>query len=310
MKKRAILWTLLIGILVAAPLAADPLRVGNNDGAVLYLSLAPELTYSDTTTFRGLSATPFPEEALVTSEPSPEPQIAFVLASYPPDAKPELSVVSYGIRYSPGIRIVRYGITPNALQMATRDWPLSGEGMMLGSLEKPDTSMVSEIGWMAIVAEKPGVVELVPHPDPRMAARIVSATPPDQWPLAALGSLGFGEPGYAPIPVRPGPRLGATCVHDTLCYALTEEEVAYYRERWEGETEPFFLGEGVSCSRGAPCTPMAASGACCLPDGSCVFQTRRECVEEGGIYVGDDTTCDSAPCEEATESEKQEEGKP
>ena len=289
---------LLGGLLAPGTALAAPPRVADNDGAVLYLALAPELAYNDTTTYRGLSATPSPEEAMVDSEPFPEAQIAFILVAYPPEATPETNVVSFGIRYGPGIRIVRYGITPNALQMATRDWPLSGEGMMLGTLEDPDTSRVAEIGWLAIVAEKPGLVELVPHPDPRMGARVVSANPPDQWPLAGLGSIGFGEPGRTPVPARPGPVMGAACVQDTLCISLSRQEVAHYQELWKGTRDLLFLGEGVPCRPGTPCLPEAARGACCLPDGGCRVLTRRECVLEEGIYVGDEAACDPDPCGE------------
>ena len=35
----------------------------------------------------------------------------------------------FGIRYPAGIRILKWAITPPCLQMATRDWPASGEGI-------------------------------------------------------------------------------------------------------------------------------------------------------------------------------------
>ncbi len=38
------------------------------------------------------------------------------------------------------------------------------------------------------------------------------------------------------------------------------------------------------------------TGACCLPDGDCFVDTQPECDDEGGIYQGDGTDCDSNPC--------------
>jgi len=42
------------------------------------------------------------------------------------------------------------------------------------------------------------------------------------------------------------------------------------------------------------CSP--ASGACCLPDGSCEINSEDACLLEGGTYEGDDTDCASADC--------------
>ena len=59
MIKRTILSAVVFCVVLTPPASrADVQRVASNDGAVLYMSLAPELSYSDTTTYRGLSATP------------------------------------------------------------------------------------------------------------------------------------------------------------------------------------------------------------------------------------------------------------
>ena len=53
-------------------------------------------------------------------------------------------------------------------------------------------------------------------------------------------------------------------------------------------------------SRPGPAQVMAAdiqvSGACCLPDGTCLVATVEECKALGGVYTGDDTSCDPNPC--------------
>ncbi len=294
----------LICACLAAAWPADrseaQLRAADNSGVVLYLTLAPELTYDDISTYRGLSADPSPEEAMVTSEPSPEPQIAFIMAAFPPESTPELQVITFGVRYSAGIRVRRHGITPQSLPMATRDFPLSTEGIAI-AIQDPDTSMVVEIGWIAIQADEPGRFELVPHPEPKMASRAVSVTPPMELPVAEHGWLGFGEEGYAPIPKHPGPRWGATCLRDSLCYELTRSEADYYRGLYGDQTTVTFLGERVSCVEGVPCGEDAALGACCLPDGSCERSTHKECVERGGEYQGIESRCETSRCSGAEE---------
>jgi hypothetical protein len=268
-------------------------RIAKNDGVVLYLSLAPELVYDDTTSYRGLSATPFPEESLVRTEPSEHPQIAFILATYPPEAVPDLHVVTLGLRYPKGTRVLRYGLTHECLPMATRDWPLSGEGIAIGLLEDSDTSRVAELGWVAFVAREPGGIELTPHPDVRMAGRVVSRRPRYQVPIAAFGTLGIGQPGSAPIPQLPGPELGASCLHDTLCFRLSREEAEYYRS--EGR-DVVFLGVDVSCGDD-PCAHDAPLGACCLADGGCERLTLKSCVERTGRYLGNGTRCNPGACQ-------------
>ena len=43
---------------------------------------------------------------------------------------------------------------------------------------------------------------------------------------------------------------------------------------------------------GAP----AATGACCFADGSCVILTQPNCAEQGGVWMGEDFSCDPNPC--------------
>ncbi len=37
-------------------------------------------------------------------------------------------------------------------------------------------------------------------------------------------------------------------------------------------------------------------GACCFPDGSCVYTTESGCAEAGGIYQGNNVSCEPNPC--------------
>ncbi len=81
-------------------------------------------------------------------------------------------------------------------------------------------------------------------------------------------------------PVNPG---------HTYC-VLTKDAMHYAKFRvpgGEGEGEGGGEGEG----EGSPYT-----GACCLPDGSCMDGTGEDCDRWGGMYQGDGTTCAETIC--------------
>lgn len=46
-----------------------------------------------------------------------------------------------------------------------------------------------------------------------------------------------------------------------------------------------------------PPTPIAPDGACCFETG-CLDLPESDCIEAGGVYMGDDTTCDDSNCPE------------
>lgn len=289
---RSVSLGLLAGILASCTVgvASAQKPVTRDDrGGVLYLTLAPELEFSYSGRFCGLSATPRPEEAILTLPPSKKPRIAYLMCAWPDTVNPEIGAVTFGIRYTDGINILRWGVCQEVLQAATSNWPASGEGMAIATAGRIDTSRVIELGWLAIDAVVPGTVEITPHPNPLFGARFSTATVPVESPIADLGSIGFGRPGRAPAPVFPGPSIGAACVHDSLCTLLTETEVAYYG------SSVVYLGAGVPC-RPDICRPGAPAGACCLLEGGCAYLSRRECAERRGRFQGDDTDCDPAPC--------------
>lgn len=43
---------------------------------------------------------------------------------------------------------------------------------------------------------------------------------------------------------------------------------------------------------------QGGTGACCMPDGTCVESTSTDCAAAGGTYQGDDTSCADTTCEE------------
>ncbi|CAG0983471.1 hypothetical protein PHYC_01893 [Phycisphaerales bacterium] len=51
-------------------------------------------------------------------------------------------------------------------------------------------------------------------------------------------------------------------------------------------------GGPARCVAEWSCNPI---GACCLPSGACEVRSENSCLNAGGIYRGDDTTCESTP---------------
>lgn len=261
----------------------------DNRGAVLYLTLAPEIVYDDTTSYRGKSALAPPDLAITEAPADGRVKVAFLMLAFPEEAEPEVNLVTFGLQYPSGVRVVRSEWTPECLQIGTWNWPKSRQGLSIAYLQKPDTTDVVELGWIAFRASAPSRVAAAPHIDARMAGRIVAQTPPDQVPIAAYGTIGFGMDGSVPRPSLPGPDLGATCFEDD-CLMITRAEAEYYRG------DVVFLGEGVVCGAESYCRADAPQGACCLPDGRCEVRSRRECMRDRGRYVGNNAPCTPDAC--------------
>lgn len=290
MRSAALLVLLAIGCITA--FAQDPTGPENR-GVVLYLTFAPELEYGDTTSYRGLSALAPPELAITEAAGDGKPKIAFVMLAFPPEARPEVDLVTFGLEYPRNIRIVRSEWTPECLVIGSWNWPRSREGVSIAYMQKPDTTRVIELGWIAFAARGAGRVAAVPHIDARMAGRVVSHNPPEQTPIGSYGSLGFDTNGEAPLPSFPGPELGATCV-GSVCFMMTRSEAEYYRG------DVVFIGEGTICGAEPFCGVDAATGGCCLPDGRCEVLTRRSCLRARGVYLGNRAPCNADSCEAHT----------
>ena len=39
-----------------------------------------------------------------------------------------------------------------------------------------------------------------------------------------------------------------------------------------------------------------SQGACCMPDGSCQIKAEGDCTASGGVYLGNDISCEGNPC--------------
>lgn len=81
--------------------------------------------------------------------------------------------------------------------------------------------------------------------------------------------------------------LGACCLPSGACESRTQQACTV-----AGAT---YIGDASDCMAIPTCTP-APVGACCLPSGCVVLWNAGEggCIAQGGVYQGDDSTCETA----------------
>lgn len=84
------------------------------------------------------------------------------------------------------------------------------------------------------------------------------------------------------------PASGACCSSSGSCEVATASDCS--------EGNGVYQGDGTVCTPN-PCE-VPVEGACCLNSSECVITTPEACAE-GGIYLGDNTTCEGAPCIQA-----------
>ena len=89
-----------------------------------------------------------------------------------------------------------------------------------------------------------------------------------------------------------GSKTGEQCEVLTLLRCL--QAGVYYL--WAGPAS----GEEVECPTiyniWISCEDCPAIGACCYPDGSCGIMGEQDCIDDGGEYLGNATTCDPNCC--------------
>ncbi len=86
------------------------------------------------------------------------------------------------------------------------------------------------------------------------------------------------------------PPFGACCLPDGSCFVFNPTDCAN-----KGGT---YKGDGTSCAGDvSPANGIDDAcedppfGACCLPDGTCLVFTETDCINRGGVYQGDGTSC-------------------
>lgn len=111
-------------------------------------------------------------------------------------------------------------------------------------------------------------------------------------PAACAGAggdyQGDNEPCYGDYPCG-GPPVGQCCIDDGLsgqCMMLTEADCDAEGGTWDG----------MGTCDGCPCL-LPPKGACCFTDSCGDDYTEQDCLDAGGEYAGDFSTCDSDPCQ-------------
>ncbi len=126
------------------------------------------------------------------------------------------------------------------------------------------------------------------------------------WPYSGPGNalgvrtsysgIGVGSPGFIPADVNENftplpeclpPPLGACCLTNGLCAALSEPNCA--------DRDGIYSGDHVLCSTITPC-PQPPTAACCMANGGCTVTDAISCVSLDGTYGGDDLPCLNIKC--------------
>jgi hypothetical protein len=269
--------------LLLAPLAA---RGGPNQGGTLVVH-DTNLTYCDDL---GEFPSPAPtcagvDNQLPTGQPPPGSMgwIWKVYAAFPELSAPRLKALPMGATFPADVIVLGGGLPDPSLdfEITQGGWPaVSGGGAGI-SFGVTQTDPVVECYWFAGYSyDSPTAWSLALHPTQEMFF-VDDSSPPLEDPIAALGSIGFGQPGDTPCPQAQ--ETGACCVGDSECRILTPEECA--------QLCGVYLGPDYDCEPNPCSMPW---GACCFVDGTCEMMSLMPCEVAGGVFVGG--CCDPNPC--------------
>ena len=179
-----------------------------NEGGTLLIHFNSNVTYSsDTSNYIGLSGVTCTPDASCPpyegtcqygndTEPTSgksagQPDVAFVLASFPPGTCVRLSGVTFGVDYDATHLVLADWGQAGTFELATANWPASGEGTALTFGATPSTSPVTELYWFACYAYAPVTLRLTGHPT--QGATFAD----DAVPSNLESAVGFGVGGLA-----------------------------------------------------------------------------------------------------------------
>ncbi|MEZ4647733.1 MAG: hypothetical protein R3E97_02920 [Candidatus Eisenbacteria bacterium] len=220
----------------------------------------------------------------LTNVPEDTPALFSVYAAFPETDGPRVSGITFGIDYPEPVFVLAYESCAD-FELPTGDWPNPGAGTAV-TWTSAQTSTLTHVyafsGYSYSFYGADQSFDLIPHPS-QGGFFADDDVPSNLDPIVDYGVLGFGNnPGYLPCPAIP--MDGACCLPDCSCIVTTRNECP-------GE----FYGEGTSCDPN-PCS-CPAMGACCIDIPECTLLTELECLDQGGIYLGDDLPCEPNPCD-------------
>jgi hypothetical protein len=272
-----------------APAPAAWALAPTNAGCVFVLNVESEIPYeSGTFDHCGELLLADPSKAVTRLPGDGRPRLVGLYAVFPPDSVGSLRAFNIGIRYSGGVRIWgEAACNAGGLFIGMEGWPASNGGMSVQIMDEGvKKSRVIPLYWFALSAKSAGSFEVIPHPLPKLACRIVGTDfPPVEEAVMGYGRIGVDQDGFVPTP---GGRavLAPCCVGEYGCWNLTKSECEHYH----GD----FLGYGMTCSN-SPCREDAWLGGCCLATG-CEMLTLVDCSRQRGTPLGEHVPCEATPC--------------
>ena len=138
--------------------------------------------------------------AAVSSTYAISPRVLYVLAAFPASSTPSLKGVTFGIAYdSSSLEIVDWDHCAD-FSINDPNWPAPNSGIAVSWASSIHTDLVP-VYWFAAARyyAPPTTFDLVSHPI-HGAVFADDSTPAEEDAVSALGSFGFGTPGYAPCP--------------------------------------------------------------------------------------------------------------
>lgn len=202
-------------LLVALALASPRHAQATNAHGALLVHFNPSVTYTtDVSNYFGQSGVTCPADLgcpphtgtcyfgtdtdPTSHHPAGQGDVAFILAAFPPSECVRLSALTFGIHYDESHLVLADWGQGGDFELATANWPQSGEGTAITWNGTPITSAVSEVYWFACYAYAPSQLWLTGHPT--QGGRFADdAVPSNITNIAGYGIGGLaGAPGSRP----------------------------------------------------------------------------------------------------------------
>jgi hypothetical protein len=224
-------------------------------------------------------------DARIDGASAAEPAVFRVYAAFPIGSSPRLLGVAWGIRYNTSLALGTDGAFGNCgdLEFNQPGWPATDTGSQV-VWSQAQTALLVPMYWFAAYPGAPTILSLTPHPAIGGDFGDDSVLPVLDA-IAGYGQLGFDTDGAVVCP--PG-NPGACCDPPTqTCTVIPAPECDRQGGIW--------LGPGSDCQPN-PCPQLF--GACCALDGSCTLTDGNNCFPPS-TWHGGGTTCEPNPCPQA-----------
>lgn len=258
---------------------------GANEGGMLILHANPSLVFTTGFDYTGYSELYNCEDA-VTRIDNIDGEVLeivyFVIAAFDGFAWPRIRAVSFGIRHSsPLVEPFAWGTRAQGY-FDYPGWPADGTGIAI-IWGEPLTSQINEVCWFACYSYAGNVTEIANHPSQGWPAFGDDSVPAVIDPVERLGKLGFGRDGFNPC----GGSMvtGACCTPEGRCIVQTRSTCEAFGYTYHGDNTVCWPN---------PCVP--GEGACCLGI-HCRLLKWNECLDAGGVFMGEGVSCIPSPCE-------------